>query len=322
MAFETGTATSHEDFFNQLSTFAVANGWTEDEHDTVNDEIALSLSTIFVSFRYDNTDNISIHQALGFTPGNTPGNHPDDSGNGDKSGAITTQRRWNVIGAGPFVRHFFFTDGNPGTYLHVVLEYAAGLYRHMIFGEIVKLSAWTGGEYCAGHIWTPGTNSDNLQHTGHSLLFDSRGNVNTDGATLHIEGLASGPASSKWGVCFSGTAPGNDTAGNGREALIGGMRDSFLHAAIGHIQKNPNNGFVPLIPMKIYRRLTAPAPDTWMPMGTLPDIRAVNINFMEPADEFSLGPDTWKVFPWTRKRFAQDNTEESGNMGIAYKKIV
>ena len=104
MAFETGTATSHEDFFNQLSTFAVANGWTEDEHDTVNDEIALSLSTIFVSFRYNNTDAISIHQALGFTPGNTPGNHPDDSGNGLKTGAITTQRRLNVIGAGPFVR--------------------------------------------------------------------------------------------------------------------------------------------------------------------------------------------------------------------------
>lgn len=318
MAYETGVPTSHEDFFNKLSTFATSNGWTQDEHDTASDEFAIHLTgkNVFVSMLYDNTNIIAIHQALGFTGGNAPGAHPDDSGNGG-----ATERRWNAIGAGPFISYHFFTDGS--TYLHVVLEYASGLHRHMIFGEAIKEGTWTGGEYCAGHVWAQGTSEDDPTFINHHLLFDSRSAVVGDGGTIHIEGLPDEPsASTKWGVMYSGTAAGLDTAGIAREVLHGGVRDSYQHRAWGHHRSNPASGNTFLIPIEIYRRRTAPAPDTLIPLGTLPDIRAVNIHFFVPGQEFTQGGETWKTFPWVRKRFLQDNQEESWNMGIAYKKIV
>lgn len=323
MAFETGGAASHEDFINKLSTFATSNGWTQDEHDTGDDEFAFHLtgSNLYISMRYDNTGAMSIHQALDFTPGNTPGNHPDDSGNGDKTGAITVQRRWNAIGAGPFISYNFFTDGS--TYLYVVLEYASGLYRHMIFGEMIKEGTWTGGEFCAGHVWTQGTSEDDPTFVNHHLLFDSRSAVVGDGGTIHIEGLPGEPsASTKWGVMYSGVAAGVDSASVAREILHGGIRNSYQHRAWGHHRSNPANGNTFLIPIEIYRRTNAPIPDELMPLGTLPDIRAVNIHFFNPGQEFTQDGETWKTFPWVRKRFLQDNQEESWNMGIAYKKIV
>ena len=323
MSYETGPVTDHTDFFNKMSTFLAANGWTEDEHDTVNDEFAIHLTSgpsVFVSFRYDNTGNFSIHQALGFTGGNTPGNHTDDSGNGDKVSTITVDRRWNNIGAGPFTAYHFFTDDT--SYAHIVLEYAPGLYRHMSFGQIVKKGVWTGGEYCGGHVWLTGVSSDDPTAGGHYVIADSRSTVRDDGMTMHIEGLPGEPsASTKWGNLYSGTDGGVDSAAVAREILVGGMRDSLLHRQVGHLRADPATGVVNLIPLEIWRRLTGPAPDTLMPLGTLPDIRAVNMHFFEPGQEFVIGPDTWKMFPWTRKRFLQDNAEESWNMGIAYKKI-
>ena len=323
MAYGTGSADTHEDFINQLSIFAQANGWTEDEHDTVNDIFAFHLtgSNVFISMRYDNVGAITQHQALGFTPGNTPGNHPDDSGNGEKTGAFTTQRRWNAIGAGPFISHHFFTNGL--TYLHVVLEYGLGLYRHMIFGEFIKEGTWTGGEYCASHIWVQGINEDLPTFQGHSLLFDSRQNLAVNGGTIHIEGLPNEPnAATKWGVCSSLTSVGLDSAGIAREILHGGMRDSYQHRAFGHFRSNPASGNTFLVPMEIIRRTTPPIPDEIMSLGVLPDIRAVNIHFFNPGQEFTQGGETWKTFPWVRKQFLQNNTEESWNLGIAYKKIV
>lgn len=319
MSYETGPATTHEDLINKLSTFLTANGFTQDEHDTGSNEFAIHLTsgaTVFVSMLYDNTNIITLHQALAFTGGNAPGTHPNDSGNGG-----VTERRWSGIGAGPFPAYHFFTDDT--TYAHIVLEYTAGLYRHMIFGQIIKEGTWTGGEYCAAHSWAASPNNDDPTASGHALLFDSRTAAVADGGTIHIEGLPDEPsASTMWGAMFSGTAAGLDTAGVAREVLHGGIRDSYLHRAFGHVRADPASGNVSLIPIEVYRRRTAPSPDEMMKLGVLPDIRAINMHFFESGQEFTQGADTWKVFPWTRKRFLQDNAEESWNMGVAYKKIV
>lgn len=326
MAYQTGTATSQQDFLDKVLTFLAANGWTTDDWDTTNKEAATHISTVYVSFRWDataTTGGISIHHALGYTGGNTPGNHPNDSGNGQKTGTpITSQRRLDRIGNGPFPAYYAFTDG--ASYAHVVLEYASGLYRHMSFGKLEKIGDWTGGEYASGHVWDTNTaNIDNPRATSHHLPLDAAQNQQyLIGCTVHAEGLPSQPGSpGRWLVVWAGeTGMTNDGDGNARGYAIGGVRDGFLQNALGPYAANPNNGYVPLIPIQCWYRQDFVTPDGWRLLGYAPDVRIVNIKHMEAGQEFTVGSDTWKVFPFVRKQYFQDNTEESWNGGLAYRK--
>lgn len=327
MAYQTGTSTSQQDFLDKLFTFLVANGWTQDDWDTTNKEAAIHISTVYVSFRWDataSTGGISIHHALGYTGGNTPGNHPNDSGNGLKTGTpITSQRRLDRIGNGPFVNHYFFTDG--ASYAHAVLEYAAGIYRHMSFGKLEKVGDWTGGEYACGHVWDSNTfRIDDPTSAYHHVPFDAA-NANTYSIadTIHAEGLPNQPAgaSGKWLVSWAGeVGMTNDGDGNARGYAIGGVRDGFLQNAMGPYRANSNNGYVPLIPIQLWYREDFVTPDGWRLLGTAPDVRVINIGNIEPGDEFTVGSDTWKTFPFVRKQYNKDDTDESWNGGLAYKK--
>jgi hypothetical protein len=329
MSYQTGTATSQQDFLDKMLTFLTANGWTQDDWDTTNKELAFHITSptaVYISMRWDataTTGGISIHHALGYTGGNTPGNHPNDSGNGAKSGTpITTQRRLDRIGNGPFENHWFFTDDS--SYAHVVLEYAPGLYRHMSFGKLEKVGSWTGGEYACGHVWDDSDSGiDAPADSRHHVPFDARNtNAYNVGCTVHGESFPNEPdVDTKWLVLWAGeTSVSNDSDGNPRMQGIGGVRDGFLQNALGRIRANPNNGYVPLIPIQCWYRVNFVTPDDWRLLGYAPDMRIVNIGNMEPGDEFTVGSDTWKVFPWVRKQYNQDNTDESWNAGFAYKK--
>jgi hypothetical protein len=331
MSYQTGTSSSQQDFLNKMLTFLTANGWTQDDWDTVNKELAFHITSpasVYVSMRWDataSTGGISIHHALGYTGGNTPGNHPNDSGNGQKSGTpITSQRRLDRIGNGPFPNHYFFTDGPNPTAAYVVLEVEAGVYRHMSFGKLIKIGDWTGGEFACGHRWDPSTfAADNPRSNSHHLPFDATNTNHYNFAdTIHAEGLPNQPGSpGRWLVSWAGEiAMTNDGDGNARGYAIGGVRDGFLQNAMGPYAANPNNGYVPLIPIQCWYREDFVTPDGWRLLGYAPDIRVVNIKHMEPGDEFTVGSDTWKVFPFVRKQYLQNDTDESWNGGFAFKK--
>mgnify|MGYP003633767270 CR=1 FL=1 len=51
-------------------------------------------------------------------------------------------------------------------------------------------------------------------------------------------------------------------------------------------------------------------------------MRMINVKNFNLAQELTIGSDTWIVFPWLRKRWQQDNANETGNLGMAYKKTV
>jgi hypothetical protein len=62
-----------------------------------------------------------------------------------------------------------------------------------------------------------------------------------------------------------------------------------------------------------------PTPDEIIKLGTVKDIRMLNIATINPAEEFTVDGVTWKCFPMTRK--SSTGAEESDNIGIAYAKI-
>lgn len=60
-------------------------------------------------------------------------------------------------------------------------------------------------------------------------------------------------------------------------------------------------------------------------VGSVPDLRFVNIKNMSPQQEITLGDDTWKVFPQLRQADWLNGLTElmpsSGYYGLAFKKI-
>ena len=150
MAYENSQATDIQDLFDKLSTFAVANGWTEDH--AASGRLFLSKSTVYVAFRWDTASpaNVGIYHALGFINSSTdPGNHTDDSGNGEITGTnanLDDSRFVDLVDS--TMQYWFFEDD---TYIHVAVETAAGVsFRHFGFGIGSKFGTFTGGEYCYG----------------------------------------------------------------------------------------------------------------------------------------------------------------------------
>jgi len=327
---EDTTITNHDGFFTALNTFLVTTdgSWTQDDLDLPNDEAAwhkTSPSSVFVSFRWDNTNNFSCHQALGFTGGNSPGFHPDDSGNGDDTGAITAERRVSGIGAGPFTKVTFMSDSTAsnGTWVNIIIEHSPGEYRHINFGLIDKRGMWTGGAYLCGNHWdASASNNDSPLDTRHTIAWEARHTLaNNEVPTMHVEGLTGQAGASKWGIMWgSDAATGNDTAGNPRETLLGGVRDG-PNATLTFTPATDFNGFVAFVEIPIFHRELSTSPDEWRLLGYAPDARILNMRNFTPGQEETIGADTYKIFPWIRKRFLQDNQDESHNAGIAYKKV-
>jgi hypothetical protein len=321
MPFQQATAATQEAFIQGVFTFLTSNGWTQDELDTTNDRASIHLTSntgMAVHFAWNNTDEISIaqstqtHPTNGFNgPSVAIDQHDFDSGNGNEA---DTERRINEINNGPFTNYFVHTDTN---YAHIVLEYQPGIYRHISFGEITKIGDWTGGEYCTALYLDSGFKDVPLD-SRHSVLFDLINTTEGTAGTIHAEGLSYFGGSTKWGLMYGGTTPGLDGDSNARFICAAELREGRLPNAVGWIPANPSNGYVNTFPIHLSAKNVSPSPDEWTPLGTIPDMEGCNMTFLEPQEEFTVGSDTWKVYPWWRK--ATTGTEQSKSLGIAIKK--
>ena len=72
---------------------------------------------------------------------------------------------------------------------------------------------------------------------------------------------------------------------------------------------SPLNGTALLLPNIVSLNI---ANQYLSPIGVMPGLRYMDMTNFLPGDEFTFGPDTWKVFPWYTK-----GGNISGNRGIA-----
>jgi len=328
MAYQTGTSTTIEDLLQQLSTFLVANGWVEDFATTGDPgRIGFSKNGIFVAFQYtESVDGgvIAVYQNLS---NDDPVNVWASTGNSGNGVATTTRSLFDTarhVGliAGPHAAyHFFEQDSNPA-YCHIVLEPDTNRFRHFGFGELEKIGDWGGGEYCYGHQWSQAASQlDNPRDQQHNVLLDGNGSSTLFRATLHMEDQPEG-VGVVWGVVGrKGPFPasGLDSAGNDRSNLMGGSRGGPIACQMSQFRVSQLTAFKPLIPMAVFVGNTRPAPDVLRLLGTHPDVRLINIANLDPGETFVIAGETWFAFPWVRKQFLQNNTEESWNGGFAYR---
>ena len=331
MAFQTGTSTSIENLLTQLSTFLVANGWTETFFNTITldvGSIGFSKNGIFVSMQYtEATDNgaMGIYQATAAdaSPTTNPWTATGDSGNGEQSNTLTqidTERCINQAG-GPHTAFFFFENDASPAYIHVVVEVDAGRYRHFGFGEIDKIGDWTGGEYCYGHFWDQANNRIDIPSASqHMFGIDSFGTTVALGATMRVDGYPGEPDPTTLWANMQNSTPGNDTAGNPRWRGAGGWRSSREFSSFGGFEISLASAYKPLFPIPFELNDTGPAPDLASRVGYQADVRMCNIANIEPGQVIAIAGEDWYFFPWVRKQFLSNNTEESWNAGIAYRR--
>ena len=338
MAFQTGQSTSMIDLFQKLSLFATTGGagppgWTENFSDySTNRRLFLSKSTLFISWNWDPATpaNVGIYQATGFINGTTaPGNHTGDSGQGIVSNSNATLATGRFIPLDDDTNTYWFFEHD--TYLHVVVQTSTSPITFAHFGMGILNPKfgdnWTGGEYCYGHKNTASVSaSNNAIQSDATYLLD--GLLSTSnlafGASLKMSGIPNQGASI-WGISFAGVADvgaggdsaGTDRGGSARSRVYGGYRGNGLGRAVGRIGSSNAEGLVDMYQINAFAQTTA---SKLFFLGTMPDVRGINIQYFSGGDEVVIGGDTWVLFP-SRIKGEFNSASTSKYQGIAYKKV-
>ncbi|MEE9472320.1 MAG: hypothetical protein V3W32_11440 [Gemmatimonadota bacterium] len=328
MAFQTATSTSIDNLMAQLNTFLVANGWVQD-HFTAGDpgRAGWHKNGMFVAFQWtDATDGgvLAIYQNKSNDDTVDVWLSTGDDGLGENSttaASFDTGRHVSQF-AGPHTAYWFFEQDSAPAYVHVVVEVDAGRFRHFGFGEIEKVGDWIGGDYIYGHFWDQNTSRIDDPDSGFHAFGPDNGTFNTTfAATMSIEGFPEQGVSDEWGRFGQGGnfPAGQDRAGNDRMPLLGSFRGGMAYAAFNMFRLSVLSAFKPMAPLVYLVRDTGPAPDVMRILGTHPDIRGINIGNIDPGETFTVAGETWFAFPWVRKQFLSNDTEESWNGGLAYR---
>lgn len=340
MTHVTGTALDLEDLLSQLDTFATTThgGWLgyTTNPQTTDGWFELHKGNLSMSIKYP-TDaegppqHMSVHHATGFINDATaPGAHTADSGSGFNTGTtghtnanLLTERCVSQIGNGPFPSfHFFADDVAPNDYIHVVVEATTGMFRHLLFGELVKFGDnWVGGEYVCGHFQEQST-SALATDTNTQVLMDGLGSTGERlrAGTLRITSGLLNQSPAVWGVSAQVVSASllNDTAGNIRRQLHGTYRAGMGPRGFGNAVGNSSSGIVGLVPIEVFYR--DPNNVRCQLLGHLPDVRAFNTRNFEPNETITIGSDTWHLFPMSIRTTALI-ANRSQFSGIAYRLV-
>ena len=307
MAYQQTTATSVEDLINKLATFASGLGWTIERNTIATGNRTLSISRAgsdYIHIFNTDTINVQLRASTGINVGVAVSSQPGISS------AVAVAN----CGAGPFATVFFFGDTSPSPYIHVVFDTGNAVFRHFHLGILTKIGTWTGGTFFdAMNVSTASSQNDNPLLSQHHVSFSQRDTSNSTEGGIRID--------------FDGNtnyfAPITNEANFTTRVVHGGVAESgrdlegFFLSSV-----NSWSGVTPLRPIKLRAERGS---GFWSEIGYVPGMRLVNIARWATGDEFSIGSDTWKVFPWWRQGFrpSGDTTSAySGNYGFAYLKTL
>lgn len=305
MAFETGSATDVHDLLSKLRDFIAAEtDWTEDAWNGT-DELEVHKGGSYWSLKSTNNAN-TTSSTLSSAEFNFPGivGRPALGFNGASAWNAQPNNNGQDLCFGVFPNtvvpaYWFFTDG--ANYVHVVARCNTTEYSHLLMGNLTKIGTWTGGQYMGTTL---------IQGTARTVFADgmafsadgSQGNAGTaiqadiDGATnawQHMNG--------------SGNGARGSYSKNGNSA--GRFWDFQLFYA-----PTTFNVRSPMWPMLVLLNRFNGGGGVSM-AGYPPDVRVLNIQFMEDAQQITLGSDEWIVFQ------AAERWNGASKIGLAYKII-
>lgn len=313
MAYQLTTATSIDDILNTIAAFAASLGWTVDRNNTFtsgsNTRRILTISRAGADYAHFAselaTTKLTLHtmRSIGISTSVDLLSQPNRS----------TFSQTNLLTSGPYVNLWLFGESGSNPYIHCVIEHASGRHRHFGIGEMVKKGTWTGGSYCYGTFWS--------QSSLTSL------NVASHFCPMNELAIASGNNGALRCDECDATANALSDVDNrylpydynySRRAMSG---FGYIHEGMG-IRNYAFSTYNQRAHLIHYSTFVTRASSFSTYVGEPPAIRAVNVNTFASGEEFTVGSDTWKVFPLIRKGALVADQEYSEYLGIAYKKVV
>lgn len=303
MSYQTGASSGLADLIDKVRLFAAANSWTIDfqgvsvggvgwvhMHNADGNHVDLVVAT--TSYMY-------IISSTGYDAAQDCYNQPGRS----------ARCRTDFLPSG-FPNYFLFGDEHG---FMCVTEISTAQFRHFGCGVLDKVGAYTGG------FWITSSLGQTYQQYYNNFPFDGspyypHGQPGTE-VRCDFEGHTwwTGLPPGNIGAPFAGEYRSEPRAVWSNRA---GMEDTLYYRT-----PNTANALSILAPLRcmVERNFTG----LYSLIGTVKDIRQVNINLLSPKDEVAYGGDTWKVFPVSIKgpESSGPYTQGTGNYGMAYKMV-
>lgn len=332
MAYQTGTASGANDLLDKLRLFAVANGWSVNRWATAGSgrELCLAKGSAFFSLRsYQNETvplngrsdanktGIAVTGSDGYSAGSgwdrQPG-YPQQASGGAKD-QYSAYLPF-VTSQGPFPAYHLFATGSKTIYLEV--EVTTGVFQRLGFGslDLFNPASAGGGRF----FYASGGDSSVTDSSAASAWLGAH----IDNGPYSLEEVPFraadyGGVSYKPGSCVRAAFGSFDNWCGSQYRVAGSLLTQVCQGGGVHdkllrdLSPNPLNGIGILTPniVSVLR-----GEEFLSPLGEVPGMRYMDMTNYLPGDEFSLGSDLWKVFPWYQKG------GRSYQRGIALLKVV
>lgn len=332
MAYQTGTSSDVNDLLDKFRLFAIAQGWTANRWATVGSgrELCIQKGSAYFNFRSWNNETmlvngsssaskygITMNGSDGYAAGNAWDKQPGYPVRGSTSGGDQAHVLFPLVTTtGPFPAYHFFAPDSKTLYAEV--EITTGSFMRFGCGslDLFNPAAPGGGRFCYAITG---------QHVTNSISTSNWLGVDMDNNNYALEFVpfrGADYSTTNSGYSFASMvraafASFDNWAGSGRTVTTtglqmacqgGGCHDKVLR----DYSPNPLNGIGLLLPNIVSLNI---GDEYLSPIGSVPGIRYMDMTNYLPGDEFTIGSDTWKVFPWYAKGGI------GYNRGIAYLKV-
>lgn len=331
MAYETGTSSSVVDLLDKFRLFAIAQGWTANRWATVGSgrELCIQKGAAYFNFRAWNKETMLVNGSsssskYGITLNGSDGysgaaawdRQPGYPVRGSTSGGDQAHVLFPlVITTGPFPAYHFFAPDSKTLFAEV--EISTNIFLRFGCGslDLFNPAAPGGGRFCYS---TGGSHVTNSTSSSSWLGADADSSYAMEMVPFRGADYASNNSSYSFGSMVRAAFGSFDNwAGSGRTVSTtglqmacqgGGVHDKVLR----DYSPNPLNGIGLLLPNIVSLNI---GNEYLSPIGVIPGMRFMDMTNYLPGDEFTIGSDTWKVFPWYAKGGI------GYNRGIAYLKV-
>ncbi|WP_394131903.1 hypothetical protein [Marinobacter nauticus] len=320
MAYQNIPVSNGYQVVQQIANFASSIGWTvhrnEDRPaDPTFRLVTLSAGGIYVTIIGDSlTILMNGHRGIDMSADwdRQPDQYAyyDGDGTYDNDPEERYSRALTRLRVNPLTSVHLFGAMTPTPYLYAAIELEPGFYRHIAIGHFETFGNLTGGTF-----WdTSGPSNDDYAsfQDYHRVPF------------LHNQQASTGQA-------FGGF---DCQAADGSPHFYSFAQNSRQPWPAGGCWGSEVNSFLVANPIQFNGRTALLTPLVWAtangyrPVGTPPAFKYLVLDYFETGDEFTIGSETWKVFPWARRKTETRDSlysdapsdEATGMYGIAYKK--
>lgn len=317
MPFMQTTASTIEDVIGAIRAYAIANAGFADAGTTLvggRTHYRISKGGIFWSFWKDGTDASTRYRLACRMSYSVEANLEPTTANGQYQRSFCSFYGF----LGPYPNVYLFSEG---TCVHCVVELTTGAFTHISIGQITKTETFVGGEYIGTvyqDAWSgiPQKYSFGGSFSGSLFGGDNARGTNTGngsfegGAIRDLAGKAAYNDSKDFAAMGGTNSYGTDYRSSSGGGLFGQTAEIFRDA--------PNMATLrtPVFPMYIFLR--DPVSGLKRMSGYIPNVRLCPMKYLDNGETIL---NDWQVFPMTAKESDRLSFPESGNWGIAYRKV-